>query len=99
KANGTDMKGYTREEAVLYLLKIDDRVELVVQNCKQEYEEIVQKQKGDSFYIRVHFNYDSEGKGELSFHVGDVFHVVDTLFNGVVGSWFVYRLGRNNQEI
>ncbi|OTF73787.1 tight junction protein ZO-1-like protein, partial [Euroglyphus maynei] len=40
-----------------------------------------------------------EGKGELSFHDGDVFHVVDTLFNGVVGSWFVYRLGRNNQEI
>lgn len=99
KANNLDMKDFTREEAVLYLLKIKDRIELYVQNCKDEYENIVAKQKGDSFYIRVHFNYDSEGKGELSFHVGDIFHVVDTLFNGVVGSWFVYRLGRNNQEI
>lgn len=99
KANNVDMKDFTREEAVLYLLRIKDRIELYVQNCKEEYENIVAKQKGDSFYIRVHFNYDSEGKGELSFHDGDVFHVVDTLFNGVVGSWFVYRLGRNNQEI
>lgn len=99
KANGTDMTDFTREEAVLYLLRIQDRIDLDVQNCKEEYEDIVSNQKGDSFYIRVHFNYDSDGKGELSFHVGDVFHVVDTLFNGVVGSWFVYRLGRNNQEI
>lgn len=99
KANSNDMKGFTREEAVLYLLRIQDKIELVVQNCKEEYEDIIANQKGDSFYIRVHFNYDSEGKGELSFHVGDIFHVVDTLFNGVVGSWFVYRLGRNNQEI
>ncbi|KPL97570.1 tight junction protein ZO-1-like protein [Sarcoptes scabiei] len=99
KANQVDMKNFTREEAVLYLLKIKDRIELYVQNCKDEYESIVAKQKGDSFYIRVHFNFDSEGKGELSFHAGDLFHVVDTLFNGVVGSWFVYRLGRNNQEI
>lgn len=99
KANSSEMKGFTREEAVLYLLNIQDKIDLVVQNCKEEYEDIVANQKGDSFYIRVHFNYDSEGKGELSFHVGDIFHVVDTLFNGVVGSWFVYRLGRNNQEI
>ncbi|XP_027205989.2 zonula occludens-like protein polychaetoid isoform X2 [Dermatophagoides pteronyssinus] len=99
KANNVDMKDFTREEAVLYLLRIKDRIELYVQNCKEEYENIVAKQQGDSFHIRVHFNYDSEGKGELSFHDGDVFHVVDTLFNGVVGSWFVYRLGRNNQEI
>ena len=98
-ANGIDMKDFTREEAVLFLLRIQDKIDLVVQNCKNEYESIVTNQKGDSFYIRVHFNYDSDGKGELSFHVGDIFHVVDTLFNGVVGSWFVYRLGRNNQEI
>ena len=100
KANGTDMGTFTREEAVLYLLRIQDKIELIVQNCKAEYESIVAGQKGDSFYIRVHFNYDSDGgKGELSFHVGDIFHVVDTLHNGVVGSWLVYRLGRNNQEI
>lgn len=99
KANNTDMRGVTREEAVLFLLSIQDKIDLIVQNRREEYDEIVASQKGDSFYIRVHFNYDSAGKGELTFHVGEVFHVIDTLFNGLVGSWLVYRLGRNNQEI
>ena len=35
----------------------------------------------------------------MCFRKGDVFHVVDTLYNGVVGSWQVYRIGRNNQEV
>lgn len=35
----------------------------------------------------------------MSFRSGDVFHVVDTLHNGVVGSWQVFRIGRNNQEV
>jgi hypothetical protein len=42
---------------------------------------------------RAHFNYDQPNKGEMSFRNGDVFHVVDTLHNGVVGSWQVYRIG------
>ncbi|KAG8229011.1 hypothetical protein J437_LFUL007565, partial [Ladona fulva] len=47
----------------------------------------------------THFNYDNPNKGELCFRKGDVFHVVDTLHNGVVGAWQVYRIGRNNQEV
>lgn len=35
----------------------------------------------------------------MSFRSGDVFHVMDTLHNGVVGSWQVFRIGRNNQEV
>ena len=35
----------------------------------------------------------------MSFRSGDVFHVIDTLHNGVVGSWSVLRVGRNNQEL
>lgn len=46
-----------------------------------------------SFIRRAHFNYDQPNKGELSFRKGDVFHVVDTLHNGVVGSWQVFRIG------
>lgn len=38
-------------------------------------------------------------KGEMTFRSGDVFHVVDTLHNGTVGAWQVYRIGRNNQEV
>lgn len=31
----------------------------------------------------------------MSFRKGDVFHVVDTLHNGVVGSWQVFRIGKD----
>ncbi|GIY02776.1 tight junction protein ZO-1 [Caerostris extrusa] len=87
-----DMNGVTREEAVLFLLHIQDFVNLIVQHMKEEYDEIVANQRGDSFLHK------GSGKGELGFHVGEVFHVINTLHNGVVGSWLVYRLGRTNQE-
>lgn len=48
---------------------------------------------------RTHFHYEQPQKGEMSFRSGDVFHVMDTLHNGVVGSWQVFRIGRNNQEV
>ncbi|ENN70596.1 hypothetical protein YQE_12771, partial [Dendroctonus ponderosae] len=99
KVNDMDMTGVTREEAVLYLLSLQDRIELIVQFCKEEYDSIVASQKGDSFYIKTHFHYDNPAKGEMSFRSGDIFHVIDTLYNGVVGCWQVFRIGRNNQEV
>ncbi|XP_023725943.1 tight junction protein ZO-1 isoform X4 [Cryptotermes secundus] len=99
KVNDMDMKGVTREEAVLFLLSLQDQIDLIVQYRKDEYEQIVASQRGDSFHIKAHFNYDQPNKGEMSFRKGDVFHVVDTLHNGVVGSWQVFRIGRNNHEV
>ncbi|XP_018564765.1 tight junction protein ZO-1 isoform X2 [Anoplophora glabripennis] len=99
KVNDMDMNGVTREEAVLFLLSLQDRIELIVQFCKEEYDSIVASQKGDSFYIKTHFHYENPAKGEMSFRSGDIFHVIDTLYNGVVGCWQVFRIGRNNQEV
>lgn len=47
---------------------------------------------------RTHFEYQAKDMGELSFTIGDIFHIKDTLFRGVVGSWLAMRIGRNNQE-
>ncbi|XP_059472548.1 tight junction protein ZO-1 isoform X4 [Neocloeon triangulifer] len=99
KVNETDVKGMTREEAVLLLLGLQDQVDLIVQYRREEYDQVVANQRGDSFHIKAHFNYDQPNKGEMCFRKGDVFHVTDTLYNGVVGSWQVYRIGRNNQEV
>lgn len=99
KVNEMDMNGVTREEAVLFLLSLQDRIDLIVQYCKEEYDSVVQNQRGDSFHIKTHFHYDSPSKNELSFRAGDVFRVVDTLHNGVVGSWQVLRIGRGHQEL
>merc|ERR1719474_1714264 len=86
KVNDMDMNGVTREEAVLFLLSLQDQIDLIAQFRKDEYDQIVQLQRGDSFYIKAHFNYEQTEKGEMSFKKSDVFHVVDTLHNGVVGS-------------
>lgn len=99
KVNEMDMTGVTREEAVLFLLSLQDRIDLIVQYCKEEYDNVVQNQRGDSFHIKAHFHYDSPSKSELSFRSGDVFRVIDTLHNGVVGSWQVMRIGRGHQEL
>ncbi|KAG8296117.1 Tight junction protein ZO-2 [Homalodisca vitripennis] len=99
KVNDMDMKSVTREEAVLFLLSLQDQIHLIVQHRRDEYEQIVASQRGDSFHVKAHFNYDQPNKGEMSFRKGDVFHVTDTLHNGVVGAWQVYRIGRNNQEV
>ncbi|XP_051169502.1 tight junction protein ZO-2 isoform X4 [Leptopilina boulardi] len=99
KVNDMDMKGVTREEAVLFLLSLQEQIDLIVQHRRQEYDQIVASGRGDSFHIKTHFHYEQPDKGEMSFRSGDVFHVVDTLHNGVVGSWQIFRIGRNNQEV
>uniref|UniRef100_A0A182SYP5 Tight junction protein ZO-1 n=1 Tax=Anopheles maculatus TaxID=74869 RepID=A0A182SYP5_9DIPT len=99
KVNDMDMNGVTREEAVLFLLSLQDRIDLIVQYCKEEFDSITAQQRGDSFHIKTHFHCDTPTKGELSFKAGDVFRVIDTLYNGVVGAWQVLRIGRGHQEL
>lgn len=99
KVNDMDMHGVTREEAVLFLLSLQDQIDLIVQHCKEEYDNVVANQRGDSFHIKTHFHCDNPSKGEMSFKAGDIFRVVDTLHNGVVGAWQVLRIGRGHQEI
>lgn len=99
KVNDMDMQGVTREEAVLFLLSLQERIDLIVQYCKEEYDTVVATKRGDSFHIKTHFHCDTPTKGEMSFKAGDVFRVVDTLHNGVVGSWQVLRIGRSHQEM
>lgn len=99
KVNDMDMTGVTREEAVLFLLSLQDRIDLIVQYSKEDYDSVVSNQRGDSFHIKTHFHYENPSKGEMSFRAGDVFRVIDTLFNGIVGSWQVLRIGRGHQEM
>ena len=52
KVNDMDMKSVTREEAVLFLLSLQDQINLIAQFRRDEYEQIVSLQRGDSFYIK-----------------------------------------------
>ncbi|CAG7818080.1 unnamed protein product [Allacma fusca] len=97
KVNETELISMTREEAVLLLLNLQDTITMLVHFKPDEFDG-VNKQNGDSFYIRTHFNYEQPRKNEFTFKRGEVFHVTDTLFNGAVGSWQVYRVNKAGQD-
>lgn len=64
-----------------------------------DYERLMQSGgTGDDFHVKAHFNYNHTEHGEMSFKIGEVFHVVDTLYGGVVGSWQAFKVGRNNND-
>ncbi|KAF5894794.1 tight junction protein ZO-2 isoform X1, partial [Clarias magur] len=99
KVNNVDFRDMVREDAVLYLLEIPkgDDVTILAQSKPDVYKDIVASGRGDNFYIRTHFEYEKETPQGLSFSRGDVFKVVDTLYDGKLGSWLAIRTDRDNQ--
>ncbi|XP_045888493.1 tight junction protein ZO-1 isoform X7 [Micropterus dolomieu] len=101
RVNNVDFTNIIREEAVLFLLDLPkgEEVNILAQKKKDVYRRIVESDVGDSFYIRTHFEYEKESPYGLSFNKGEVFRVVDTLYNGKLGSWLAIRIGKNHQEV
>uniref|UniRef100_A0A674MJF7 Tight junction protein 2a (zona occludens 2) n=1 Tax=Takifugu rubripes TaxID=31033 RepID=A0A674MJF7_TAKRU len=99
KVNNTDFRGMVREDAVLYLLEIPkgDDVTILVQSKPDVYEDILESGRGDSFYIRTHFEYEKEAPQSLPFTRGEIFKVTDTLYDGKLGNWLAIRCGNDNQ--
>ncbi|OXB69982.1 UNVERIFIED_CONTAM: hypothetical protein H355_000033 [Colinus virginianus] len=100
QVNGTSFQNLTREEAVQYLMKLPpgEDVTLQIQSKQDIYRKMITSNVGDSFYIRTHFDYEKETPSGLSFVRGDVFHVLDTMYRGRLGSWLAVRMGRDLQE-
>ncbi|EDV21352.1 uncharacterized protein TRIADDRAFT_60291 [Trichoplax adhaerens] len=91
QANGIELKKLTREEAVLVLLDLGSGISLLAKHKPRRYTEI-RDSPGDSFYIRCNFDYDGIALNELTFKKGEIFHVRDTMYNGVIGSWQAQRV-------
>ncbi|XP_051508860.1 tight junction protein ZO-2-like isoform X2 [Myxocyprinus asiaticus] len=99
KVNNIDFRGIVREEAVLFLLEIPrgEVVTILAQNKTEVYEEILLSGRGDSFFIRTHFEFEKELPQGLAFSRGEIFKVVDTLYDGKLGNWLAIRLGKDNK--
>ncbi|MFT7813546.1 tight junction protein ZO-2 isoform X2 [Arapaima gigas] len=99
KVNNVDFRGLVREEAVLFLLEIPkgDTITILAQSKAEVYKDIMASGRGDSFFIRTHFEYEKEIPQGLSFSRGEIFKVVDTLYDGKLGNWLAIRVGRDNQ--
>ncbi|TRY71408.1 hypothetical protein DNTS_013706 [Danionella cerebrum] len=99
KVNNTDFRGMVREDAVLYLLEIPkgEDVTILAQSKPDVYKDILASGRGDNFFIRTHFEFEKELSQSLPFSRGDIFKVVDTLYDGKLGNWLAIRMDRNNQ--
>uniref|UniRef100_A0A3B4XNB4 Tight junction protein 2b (zona occludens 2) n=1 Tax=Seriola lalandi dorsalis TaxID=1841481 RepID=A0A3B4XNB4_SERLL len=99
KVNNVDFQGVVREEAVLFLLEIPkgELVTILAQSKPDVYNDILLSGRGDSFFIRTHFEYEKETPQSLAFSRGDIFKVVDTLYDGKLGNWLAIRVGKEKQ--
>ncbi|XP_063259145.1 tight junction protein ZO-3 isoform X3 [Prinia subflava] len=100
QVNDTSFQNLTREEAVEYLMALPpgEEVMLWTQSKQDIYRRMISSNVGDSFYIRTHFDFEKDTPSGLSFVRGDVFHVLDTMYRGRLGSWLAVRMGRDLQE-
>ncbi|NXI10152.1 ZO3 protein, partial [Irena cyanogastra] len=100
QVNDTSFQNLTCEEAVEYLMALPPgkEVTLWTQSKQDIYRKMISSNVGDSFYIRTHFDFEKDTPSGLSFVRGDVFHVLDTMYRGRLGSWLAVRMGRDLQE-
>ncbi|KAM3600264.1 uncharacterized protein V6R79_020378 [Siganus canaliculatus] len=99
KVNNVDFRGMVREDAVLYLLEIPkgEDVTILAQSKPEVYKDILASGRGDSFFIRTHFEYEKEAPQSLPFTRGEIFKVTDTLYDGKLGNWLAIRTDKDNQ--
>ncbi|XP_054031146.1 tight junction protein ZO-3 [Dryobates pubescens] len=100
QVNSTSFQNLTREEAVEYLMSLPPGEDVVLwaQSKQDIYRKMISSNVGDSFHIRTHFDFEKDSPSGLSFARGDVFHVLDTLYRGRLGSWLAVRVGRDLVE-
>ncbi|XP_068191809.1 tight junction protein ZO-2a isoform X3 [Antennarius striatus] len=99
KVNNVDFRGMVREDAVLYLLEIPkgEDVTILAQSKPDVYKDVFSSGRGDSFFVRTHFEFEKEAPQCLAFNRGEIFKVTDTLYDGKLGNWLAIRTGSDNQ--
>ncbi|XP_077109765.1 tight junction protein ZO-3 isoform X2 [Ranitomeya variabilis] len=101
QVNETSFHNMTREDAIQYLMNLPQHEDVLVltQGKEDIYRKMVKSNVGDSFYIRTHFDYEADAPSGLSFGRGEIFHVLDTLYRGKIGSWLGVRVARDLKEM
>ncbi|XP_053317868.1 tight junction protein ZO-3 isoform X2 [Spea bombifrons] len=101
QVNDTSFHNMTREDAVQYLMSLpqDENVIFLSQRKEDIYRKMIKSNVGDSFYVRTHFDYQADTPSGLSFTRGEIFHVLDTLYHGKLGSWLAVRVARDLREM
>ncbi|XP_018105456.1 uncharacterized protein LOC734528 isoform X2 [Xenopus laevis] len=101
QVNDTSFHNLTREDAVQYLMGLPQNEDVIflTQGKEDIYRKMIKSNVGDSFYIRTHFDYESDAPSGISFTRGEIFHVLDTMYRGKLGSWLAVRVARDLREM
>ncbi|KAM4053401.1 tight junction protein ZO-3 isoform 2-T2 [Anomaloglossus baeobatrachus] len=101
QVNETSFHNMTREDAVQYLMNLPQNEDVLVltQGKEDIYRKMIKSNVGDSFYIRTHFDYEADAPSCQNFSRGEIFHVLDTMYRGKLGSWLAVRVARDLKEM
>ncbi|KAK4471885.1 hypothetical protein MN116_005272 [Schistosoma mekongi] len=111
KLNGTDLKGWTKEEVFLALMANENKMILELLNDPLSYNKLLEsKDPHESFYVRAHFNMNqyvasssalmsSVKYSGLFITKGDIFHIHDTLLDDALGTWLATKIYPNTSNI
>lgn len=100
QVNETSFHNMTREDAVQYLMNLpqNEDVLILTQGKEDIYRKMIKSNVGDSFYIRTHFDHEADAPSGLSFTRGEIFHVLDSMYRGKLGTWLGVRVSRDLNE-
>ncbi|VDP27456.1 unnamed protein product [Schistosoma curassoni] len=111
KLNGTDLKGWTKEEVFLALMASENNMILELLRDPSSYHKMLKSEiPHESFYVRAYFNMNQyiSGSSALMSSVkysglfivkGDIFHVHDTLLDNALGTWLATKVYPNTSSI
>ncbi|CAH8543006.1 Tight junction protein ZO-1, variant 2 [Schistosoma haematobium] len=111
KLNGTDLKGWTKEEVFLALMASENKMILELLRDPSSYHKMLKSEiPHESFYVRAYFNMNQyiSGSSALMSSVkysglfivkGDIFHVHDTLLDNALGTWLATKVYPNTSSI
>ncbi|KAM4708646.1 tight junction protein ZO-3 isoform 2-T3 [Discoglossus pictus] len=101
QVNETSFHNVTREDAVHYLMELPQNEDVIIltQGKEDIYRKMIKSNVGDSFYIRTHFDYEADAPSGLSFTRGEIFHILDTMYRGKLGSWLAVRVARDLKKM
>nr|CAH8848296.1 unnamed protein product [Trichobilharzia regenti] len=111
KLNGTDLKGWTKEEVFLSLMANEDKLILELLYDPLSYQKICDSEViHESFHVRANFNMNQYVSGSsalissikysgLCILKGDIFHVQETLVDDALGSWLATKVYPNTSDV
>ncbi|PAV89696.1 hypothetical protein WR25_16712 [Diploscapter pachys] len=97
--DGYNVRGATLEEAYEALREsLSENAELLIEDGGDRLNRLRLGADGDSFYVRVKIDRNSENKDELPLKAGEIVFIDKTMFMGERGRWRAWKVDREGRQ-